>query len=321
MSILITSRCNSRCAYCDSWQTGRQVFQGPTIDDIVRLAKSAKQLGVREVSISGGEPLIRNDLEDIIAILSKAFKVVLTTNGILLTRERVTRLVNSGLNVLILSLDSLNAGIYQRLRGVSLDYAEQALECLIYAKEKHPHLKTGVNCVVNRYNINYLQDFSREFFKRLPRSGRISFLAYDRTWKDNPELIPTEEQYPVLIREIENLIRMKQQGFYIMNSIENLRNIPAYLYNKKIREDSRCISGSIAIWVDAEMKLHPCSQFPAIADLRVENLEKVWFSGTMGFYREKMLKGECPGCACVFQKRNPFQVTVSQFVNHLRFGR
>jgi MoaA/NifB/PqqE/SkfB family radical SAM enzyme len=325
MSIMVTSQCNSRCLYCDSWKTEGaptpSSVDGPTIEDIQRLCSAAKQLGIQEVSLSGGEPLLRNDLEELITTLSQDFKVLLTTNGILLSQERVTSLAKSGLRNLILSLDSLNAETYRQLRGIPFQLAERALESLLYGKKNYPQLEIGVNCVVNRYNIGSLEDFSRQFFKKIPRVGRISFLAYDRVRTGNNELLPTKEQYSVLLAEIENLIAMKKAGYWIMNSEENLRNIFDYLFGKKTGEEIRCGAGFFSVTVGSAMTLHPCLQLPAIADLKVENLSEVWFSAKMKAQREKMLKGQCSGCFCVFNKHNPFQVTIRQMAQHFLFRR
>ncbi|HEX3043582.1 MAG TPA: radical SAM protein [Bacillota bacterium] len=325
MSIMVTSKCNSRCIYCDSWKMERasapSAVNGPTVEDINRLCAAAKKLGVQEVSLSGGEPLLRSDLEELITLLSQEFKVLVTTNGMLLSEERVARLAKSGLKNLILSLDSLDAETYQQLRGIPFQHAEGALESLLYGKKNHPQLEIGVNCVVNRYNIGSLEEFSRKFFKKIPKVGRISFLAYDRVRNGNHELLPTEEQYPVLRSDIAKLIAMKKEGFWIMNSEENLNAIPDYLYGKKTGEETRCGAGFFSVNIGDRMTLHPCLQLPAIADLKVENLTEVWFSGKMKAQREKMLKGQCPGCSCVFNKHNPFQVTISQIVKHFLLNR
>lgn len=325
MSIMVTSKCNSRCLYCDSWKMksapAPSAIDGPTGEDIRRLCAAAKSLGVQEVSLSGGEPLLRDDLEELITILSQDFKVLLTTNGMLLSKERVISLAKSGLKNLILSLDSLDAATYQQLRGISFEFAEQALDSLHYGKKNYPKLDIGVNCVVNRYNTGSLADFSRKFFKKIPRVGRISFLAYDRVRTGNDELLPTEEQYPVLLAEIENLIAIKKAGYWIMNSEENLRSIPGYLYGKNTREEARCGAGFFSVNIGDRMTLHPCLQLPAIADLKTENLTEVWFSDKMRLQREKMLKGQCPGCSCVFNQHHPFQVTLSQVLKHILLNR
>lgn len=70
LSINITTRCNSRCIYCDCWKSGGPAIKEPALEDIKRLYISITKLGVHYVSLSGGEPLLRDDLEAMIAVLS-----------------------------------------------------------------------------------------------------------------------------------------------------------------------------------------------------------------------------------------------------------
>lgn len=314
MSIMLTSRCNSRCSYCDSWEKGNRSGKEITVEEIMQIYTAAKNLGVQEVSLTGGEPLLRDDLEDIIGVLSQGLRVVLTTNGILLTPKRIERLVQSGLSTLVLSLDSLEPQTYQRSRGVPFQFVERALESLGSVTEKKYGITVGVNCVVSRYNIGHLEQFSREFFRKLPQTGWITFLAYDGVFVKNDELTPIRDQYPVLLQEIERLIALKNEGYFIMNSKENLWSIPEFLFHRQNEKKWVCSSGFMAIWIDSDMALHPCYQLPAIADLRQENLTDIWFSEKMKIQRAKMMRMECAGCSCVFHKSDPFKISVSDRV-------
>jgi MoaA/NifB/PqqE/SkfB family radical SAM enzyme len=308
LSIDLTSRCNSHCSYCNKWQTGNQSPQELTMADIRKLYIQAKKMGVSQASLSGGEPLLRGDLEEIIVLMSKGMKVTLTTNGMLLTPARVDSLVNAGLQVLVLSVDSLDSPIYQKLRGVSFDVAEKALAALVYGKGKYRKFYPSINCVISKYNVGQLERFAREFFKQYPGLGMINFQAYDGSWTGNRELIPAKEQEAVLVREIDNLVTMKQAGFMISNSIEYLKSIPDFLYRVQAFTKSPCSSGFTSICVSASMALHPCYLFPAIADLRQEDLAEIWYSAKMKIERGKMIRGECPGCSSLLHKPDAIKV-------------
>jgi cyclic pyranopterin phosphate synthase len=120
LRISVTERCDLRCTYCRP--------RGPadtpqddllTADDIVVIAEAAVQLGLRRIRLTGGEPLLRSDLEEIVRRLrtiSAVEDLALTTNGQMLA-ARAAGLAAAGLMRANVSLDSLNPAAYAALTG------------------------------------------------------------------------------------------------------------------------------------------------------------------------------------------------------------
>lgn len=316
VSINITARCNSRCSYCDSWKTISR--EQPTVEEVRKLSAASKKLGAQLFTLSGGEPLLRMDLEEIIAaVAGQGLWVIMITNGILLTPKRVNSLVNAGVKMITLSLDTFEAEIYQKIRGVSYSFAEKALETLVDAKQKYHGLRINLNCVISRYNIDHLESFAKQFFTRFPGMGTITFQSYDRIWNGNKELLPLPEQKPVLMEALQSLIALKKAGFPINNSEDYLASIPDFFYQRSAVGKQACGSGFTSICVASDLSLHPCYLFPAIADLKNEDLKEVWFSEKMKAQRAKMLKGECAGCSCLFHKPVSLKQTIGNGLNNL----
>jgi cyclic pyranopterin phosphate synthase len=120
LRVSLTDRCNLRCAYCMppeglDWLPAPEVLTG---DEIVRLITiGVEALGIREVRFTGGEPLLRRDLADIIAAtaaLEPRPEISLTTNGIGLER-RAAGLRASGLDRINVSLDTLRPEVFRKL--------------------------------------------------------------------------------------------------------------------------------------------------------------------------------------------------------------
>jgi radical SAM protein with 4Fe4S-binding SPASM domain len=115
--IKITSRCNLRCQMCDYWQTRHET----SLDTAAWRAvlDGLRESGCRKVHFSGGEVFLRRDFLDIVEHASGVgLKVNMTTNGTLLGRERVKRLVRARPNSISLSLDGPRAEIHDRIRGI-----------------------------------------------------------------------------------------------------------------------------------------------------------------------------------------------------------
>lgn len=119
LRISITDRCNLRCAYClpaagTQWLPREKLL---TADEIVRVAETAASLGVSNVRLTGGEPLVRPDALDIVARLASIpgiQDVSLTTNAILL-EELAKPLAEAGLKRVNISLDTLNSEKFHRV--------------------------------------------------------------------------------------------------------------------------------------------------------------------------------------------------------------
>ena len=125
LRISVMDRCNFRCPYCMPRETyhERYRFLGSherlSFDEIVRLARLFVQLGVRKLRLTGGEPLLRTNLPDLIGDLTDipgVEDVALTTNGVLLARY-ATELKAAGLQRVTVSLDSLDPEVFARMSG------------------------------------------------------------------------------------------------------------------------------------------------------------------------------------------------------------
>ena len=122
----ITDVCNFKCGYC--LPNGYQVDKSDNrkflhLEEIRRLAKVFSKLGVCKIRLTGGEPTVRKDFFDIIKVLKNEAgikKVVITTNGYHLD-EKAKMLVDSGLNGINISIDSL-IEIHLKMLQVMIDY-------------------------------------------------------------------------------------------------------------------------------------------------------------------------------------------------------
>ena len=116
VSVNITDRCNLACRHCGVLPRG----DGPSDlapGRIRRLADEARELGVRELSLSGGEPMVRDDLFDLLRYATERFRVVhLFTNATLVDRDKARLLADLGVDIQI-SLDGASDAVHDALRG------------------------------------------------------------------------------------------------------------------------------------------------------------------------------------------------------------
>ncbi len=114
--VSITQRCNLQCIYCHNEGQKKASIEMKT-EEIDRILYIARKLGIKEVKFTGGEPLIRNDVLEIVRIGRKHMKdVSMTTNGTLLA-PLAKKLKEAGLNRINISLDSVNGERYKKITG------------------------------------------------------------------------------------------------------------------------------------------------------------------------------------------------------------
>jgi cyclic pyranopterin phosphate synthase len=141
LRVSVTDRCNFRCQYCMPaeglpWLERDELL---SFEELERLVSLMASMGVRDLRLTGGEPLVRRDLPKLIARLSPLVEdLSLTTNGYLLARH-AEALVNAGVNRFNISIDSLQRDRFYKLtRRDALPQVLEGLEALAAFPEAHP---------------------------------------------------------------------------------------------------------------------------------------------------------------------------------------
>ena len=210
--ISVTDRCNFRCQYCMPaeglpWLERSALL---TYEEIERLVRLLASMGVHDVRLTGGEPLVRRELWRLVEALSAIPEVEdlsLTTNGYLLTRQ-VEQLVAAGLKRINVSLDALAPDrFFQLTRRDSLAQVLEGLE----AAQQHPELRPI------KVNVVALKDFTEdevlrfaEFARQNPYEVRfIEFMPLDadRAWTRD-KVLPNAE----IVRMIDEVYPLEPVG-------------------------------------------------------------------------------------------------------------
>lgn len=200
LRISVTDHCNFRCTYCmpkDRFGRDHAFLPHSQIlrfEEIARLAKLFHGLGVRKIRLTGGEPLLRRNLDRLVAMLSELpdIDLALTTNGSLLTRH-ASALRQAGLKRLTVSLDALDDAVFQQMNDAG--YAAQDVLRGLEAATAAGFTSIKVNMVVKRgVNDNQVLPMARHF----RGSGHIlRFIEYmdvgsSNAWRMNEVLTAKE---------------------------------------------------------------------------------------------------------------------------------
>ena len=199
LRISVTDRCNFRCTYC----MPKSVFDKDYIflpraellsfEEIIRLAKAFVDCGVEKIRLTGGEPLLRKNIERLIAELARLpVEITLTTNGSLL-KQKARALRDAGLTRLTVSLDALDDAIFRSMTDA--DFPLIAVLEGIDSATSNGFTPIKINCVVRRgVNDQQILTMARHF----RHSGHIMrFIEYMDVGSSNgwrmDEVVPAAE--------------------------------------------------------------------------------------------------------------------------------
>jgi len=204
LRISVTDRCNLQCIYCmpinnKNWFDSKDIL---TFDEIVRFVSIMSKIGIENIRLTGGEPLLRSNIEILVENLSKITgikKVSMTTNGILLP-EKISLLKKAGLSSINISLDTFNHEKFKKINGA--DNLDQVLESIKVANKVQMKIKIN-NVVMRDWNDDEVVDFAL-FSKATGHPVRfIEFMPLDGTGIWNQDMVVTKHE---IMTKISNKI-------------------------------------------------------------------------------------------------------------------
>ena len=210
LRISVTDRCNFRCTYCMPAEIYGERYEFLpkadllTFEEITRLTRLLTRLGATKVRLTGGEPLVRNEIEKLVALLARIQGIrdlTMTTNAYLLP-QKAQALKDAGLQRVTVSLDSLDDEVFRRMngRGFSTDRVLQGID----AAGRAGLSPIKINAVVQRgVNDHTLVDLAR-YFK--DRGHIVRFIEYMDVGNRNgwrlDHVVPSEEVVAMIDAEM-----------------------------------------------------------------------------------------------------------------------
>ena len=195
LRVSITDRCNYKCVYCRTGEMGAQ-YPELAIDEYLRLIELFVGLGITKVRLTGGEPLLRRGLVDLVRELSRLrtldgepLDLALTTNGHLL-ESLAQPLKDAGLNRITVSMDAVDAAAFERITRVEGSFSKVLAGVRAARAAGLTPLK--INCVLLRgFNDDQIEGFARFAREEHVVVRFIEFMPLEegRLW--TPEIVVT----------------------------------------------------------------------------------------------------------------------------------
>lgn len=276
VSFELTHSCTADCRHCDKGGMKPEPVGLLQPTDYARLRQQLKPMAVQ---LSGGEPLLRRDLEDVVRAVKEPAGLpytILVTNGRLLTESKYLRLRALGVNQFSISLDfpderhdafRQSAGLYQHLSRLVPKLASYGFD------------DVALNTAITRDNVATLRDI----YDRAKQWGvSISYSAYTPLRTHSMEhYIQSTEDLALLRRTLDELLALKAQNGRIANSSWTLAGIYDFFLHGSI---PGCNAGRRFLVVTPTGGLRPCSMFEET------------FASHSEILRRWVPKNECGGC-------------------------
>jgi radical SAM protein with 4Fe4S-binding SPASM domain len=291
----ITRRCNLSCPHCYSSAT-KSAKDELSTDECRRLIDFMPALGVESIGWTGGEPLLRKDLEDLISYARDyGIDSGITTNGIPLTRKRVESIKEAGLNSLQISLDGSTPERNRAIRGARLEDFPLIIDGVKMCLEAE--LPVHLAMILARDTVNDVMDYinmardlgvkSIRFCGFVPHGG-----ATDEAVRRRLEFADRQGE---LVELVEKLMELDSPGIILDPAHGPLP--PGYSFH-------RCIAGVGTFYISDNGDLYPCTGLLderfRVGNVRQQLLpdliEKPRMAEMASFNHDK-IHGHCRECA------------------------
>jgi AdoMet-dependent heme synthase len=283
----ITYRCNCRCRMCQRWNDPRP--ESLSLSDYRRLAAEFRELAIHQISIAGGEPLMRQDVFEIIGAFKKSgFSVNLCTNGMLLERF-CAQIAGSGATCVTVSLDGAAAETHDAIRGIEGSYAliERGIHKLLSVdRKKRPVLR--VRMTVSNHNQDQIKAFYRKW-RGVADDVLLQPVHHcgDAYYTGMP---PADLRLdPLVLRDQLRGTALAGDG-YTGTLIDSLEQSGVY-------PRRRCYAGVLMARIDPWGNVYPClEQHVRVGSVQGRSFHDVWLSDD--FERERHRLRSSRPCRC-----------------------
>lgn len=268
LTIYLTNQCNLSCGYC-MFASGSPMPDELTTEEILDLVKQGVDMGIQEIVLTGGEPLEREDLDQIITyIKANALKLTIDTNGVTLTEERIIKWVNLGVNELELNLDGLDRETNDTLRGEGT--YDQTMRIIEWCK-KHKLTFTiaSVICKSNFSQHKRMGEYIISLGAERYSGSEIRMLGRALETKEIFELTSEENIEVILYTDLWKQLNCPHR-----------QDKPITDVNPISSEAFDCNIGMAALVISPTGNMIPCGTFPMdqplCGNIRTKRLQDIW---------------------------------------------
>ncbi len=280
----VTYRCNAKCIHCYAPTPHPYRITELTLKEWKKVFDDISDMGAFRAIFTGGEPLLRDDLFEMVEYVHNlGLAATLETNGSLLNRKTIEKLVNAGINVISISLNRSTPHDYDKFSGYKGLFNKVIDDFRIL---KDYSVDTAVFATVTKVNMKDIPeiiDIAADV-----KAGRIAFVHLSPAGraKTNAALYPTPQEH------IDLLKRIYEKELQHPDLVIKYPNLPAFYFQESIGLDvyekiqkrrgyiELCPAGTTSYVIDPEGDVKPCTVTAetAMGNVKKDSLRDIWLS-------------------------------------------
>lgn len=288
----VTWRCNLRCVMCDCWKSGSGLPE-LTKREVYKVLDEMRGWPVRYFVVTGGEPMLRRDICEIIEYGAAAgVNVCMTTNGILIDRDAAQRLRSSGLHSVDVSIDGARPGTHDAVRGADGCWrkAVAAVENLCEAGG----IEVWIASTIMSHNLFEALDLAKlagSLGVPIKYQPVVVWNGAAETQNANAASSPLwigRKRWGELDRAVDRLIDFKLRHGAVNNPVSMLERMKEY-FRGGFEED--CVRGNSLV-LDSNGDVLPCWYWASVGNAAGASMREVWEGAAMAAQWKRMSR--CP---------------------------
>ncbi|KAA0228852.1 radical SAM protein [candidate division KSB1 bacterium] len=308
----VLSVCNAKCRTCDRWQEKDDPSMLSTAEG-KNLIRQLADNGVMNLCFTGGEPLLRKDIFELIAWAKSChLSTSLMSNGLLINDRRAKNLIDAGLDLIYISLDGSTPELNDALRGIKgyFELASQGIENL-KSLRSNARPKVFIAFTVNKANMYDLENMAR-FVKSRALDG-LSFQPAlhlpQVKYRVDEELAFGPGDAATLQTLVERVLKM--YGELLPMNRDYYRQFASFIENPHKLREQHSIAGFAFVNIDPRGNVYPDPlETASMGNIREQSFEKIWYGRRASEVRTRIARQELP--AGFFESVVPLTMAVQR---------
>lgn len=290
-----TNACNLKCKHCYASSGDAYTDELTTYEIRKYLIDELEKLNAKFVSISGGEPLMRKDIFNIIEYINdKNIKISMVSNGILINQEVAKRLEKIGVQRLQISLESADEEENDSIRGKGA--FESAVKAIKILASTNIYTAVAVTPTYGGKKLEKLIEFSKEIGADVVSIRRFVPMGRGIQLKDQYNQYTREEFLSII-----NTLQDKYKGIIKINSADPIQSVLSGKADELCSEKliGGCTAGITSCAVNSLGEIFGCTRMAhSLGNIRTEQLSKVWKShpDLLRLRSRRLFEGKCSKC-------------------------
>ncbi|MFQ5822470.1 MAG: radical SAM/SPASM domain-containing protein [bacterium] len=285
----VINTCNAKCTTCLHWKNKPDSSILSTSEG-KNLIKQLAESGLLKLCITGGEPLLRKDLNELIYFANgQGLSISLISNGLLITERRARELVDVNLDTIFISIDAAQANLNDKIRGLNgyFDLAMAAIDNL-KSMRRNAWPNIFIKATITKLNVNQLVSLAKLAVSKGidGLSFQLAQILENENFIFNKSLLLDAKNQEKLIEELDKVIN--KYGKILTGSLEYYHAMRKFFEKPDYFKQYRSVSGFSYVVIDSWGKIftNP-AKINKIGDIREDSFKNIWYGKTANELRRR----------------------------------